>query len=55
MTRLQAISLTNILVISARKNINGKLNFILLDEIGNAVVSTEVSAEDIAESLSVVA
>ena len=38
-----------------KKYINGELNFILLDEIGNAVVSTDVSTDDIAESLSAVA
>ena len=38
-----------------KKNINGKLNFILLDSLGNGVVSTEVSSADIVESLSVVA
>jgi len=38
-----------------KKNINGKLNFILIDAIGNGVVSTEVSKEDIVESLAAVA
>lgn len=38
-----------------KKNVNGKLHFILLDRIGNAVVSTDVSAADITDSLSVVA
>ena len=36
-----------------KKNINGKLNFILLKDIGEAVVSTEVSPDDIVDSLSV--
>jgi len=35
-----------------KKNINGKLSFILLDKIGNAVINTDVSADDIVESLS---
>ncbi|NND81596.1 MAG: 3-dehydroquinate synthase [Gammaproteobacteria bacterium] len=38
-----------------KKNINGKLNFILLEGIGNAVVNTEVTADDIVDSLSAVA
>ncbi|MBT8114753.1 MAG: 3-dehydroquinate synthase [Arenicella sp.] len=37
-----------------KKNVNGKLNFILLEGIGNAVVSTDVSSDDIVDSLSVV-
>lgn len=37
-----------------KKNINGKLSFILIDGIGNGVISQEVSAEDIVASLSVV-
>ena len=37
-----------------KKNINGKLNFILIDDIGNGLVSTEVSPQDIIDSLSVV-
>ena len=36
-----------------KKNINGKLNFILLDDIGNGIISTDVMHEDIVESLSV--
>jgi len=36
-----------------KKNINGKLNFILLDDIGNGVISTDVTSEDIVDSLSV--
>ncbi|MEM7358752.1 MAG: 3-dehydroquinate synthase [Pseudomonadota bacterium] len=38
-----------------KKNINGKLNFILLDGIGNGVIRTDVSEQDIIDSLSVVA
>lgn len=38
-----------------KKNINGKLSFILLDRIGNGVISTEVGEHDIVESLSAVA
>jgi len=38
-----------------KKNINGKLNFILIDQIGNGLVNTEVTPEDIVESLQVVA
>ncbi len=38
-----------------KKNINGKLNFILIDQIGNGLVNTEVTAEDIVESLRAVA
>lgn len=37
-----------------KKNINGTLSFILVDGIGNGVINTEVTAEDIVESLSVV-
>jgi len=37
-----------------KKNINGKLNFILLDSLGNGVVSTDVSTDDIVESLQAV-
>ena len=37
-----------------KKNINGKLNFILIDDIGNGIVSTEVSENDILDSLQVV-
>ena len=37
-----------------KKNINGKLNFILLDAIGNGVISTDVHTDDIIASLSVV-
>ena len=37
-----------------KKNINGKLRFILIDDIGNGVVSTEVSDDDIVESLQAV-
>jgi 3-dehydroquinate synthase len=37
-----------------KKNINGKLNFILLDRIGNGVISTEVTPDDIVDSLSAV-
>ena len=38
-----------------KKNINGKLNFILLDDIGNAIVNTEVTNDDIVDSLAAVA
>lgn len=38
-----------------KKNINGKLNFILLNAIGEAVVSTDVSEQDIVNSLDVAA
>ena len=38
-----------------KKNINGKLNFILIDDIGNGLVSTDVTPEDIVESLQAVA
>jgi len=37
-----------------KKNINGKLNFILIDDIGNGIVSTEVTQDDIVESLQAV-
>jgi len=37
-----------------KKNINGKLNFILIDRIGNGIVSTDVSVDDIIESLTAV-
>jgi len=38
-----------------KKNINGKLNFILLDDIGNGVVNTDVTSDDIVDSLSAIA
>jgi 3-dehydroquinate synthase len=38
-----------------KKNINGTLSFILIDNIGNGVIDTSVSAQDIVESLSAVA
>lgn len=38
-----------------KKNINGKLNFILIDDIGNGIVSTDVTADDIIDSLQAVA
>lgn len=38
-----------------KKNINGKLNFILLDDIGSGVVNTDVTTDDIIDSLSAVA
>jgi len=38
-----------------KKNINGKLNFILIDRIGNGLVNTEVTTEDIIDSLQAVA
>ncbi len=37
-----------------KKNVNGKLSFILIDSIGNGVINTEVSADDILESLSAI-
>jgi len=37
-----------------KKNINGQLNFILIDDIGNALVSTDVSEGDIVNSLSMI-
>ncbi len=37
-----------------KKNINGKLNFILIDGIGKGVVSTDVDHSDIVDSLSTV-
>ncbi|GAA6137616.1 3-dehydroquinate synthase [Arenicella sp. 4NH20-0111] len=37
-----------------KKNINGTLSFILVDGIGNGVISTDVTSSDIVESLSVV-
>lgn len=37
-----------------KKNINGKLSFILLDAIGNGVINTEVTQDDIVNSLTVV-
>ena len=38
-----------------KKNINGTLSFILLDGLGNGVIRTDVSQQDIVDSLSVVA
>lgn len=37
-----------------KKFINGKLSFILIDGIGNGVISTDVTSEDIVESLKIV-
>lgn len=37
-----------------KKFINGKLSFILIDGIGNGIISTEVSSADIVESLKMV-
>ena len=37
-----------------KKNMNGKLSFILLDAIGNGIINTEVTQDDIVNSLSVV-
>ena len=37
-----------------KKNINGKLSFILLDGLGNGVINTDVTEENIIESLSVI-
>lgn len=38
-----------------KKNINGTLSFILIDTIGNGVIATDITAEDIVDSLGVVA
>ncbi len=38
-----------------KKNINGELNFILLNEIGDATISTDVTPQDIIDSLAVAA
>ena len=37
-----------------KKYINGKLNFILIDTIGNALVNTDVTSDDIVASLSTI-
>lgn len=37
-----------------KKMVNGKLNFILIDAIGNGVISTDVDSDDIVASLEVV-
>ncbi len=37
-----------------KKNINGTLNFILINDIGNGIVSTDVTSQDIVESLQAV-
>lgn len=37
-----------------KKNINGTLSFILVDGIGNGIINTEVTSDDIVESLCVV-
>lgn len=37
-----------------KKNINGTLSFILVDGIGNGIINTDVTPDDIVESLSVV-
>ncbi len=37
-----------------KKNINGKLSFILIDGIGNGIISQDVTSDDIVESLVVV-
>jgi 3-dehydroquinate synthetase len=54
---LGAVAPARVLEIVAhdKKNINGKLSFILIDDIGNGVISTDVTADDIIDSLSVVA
>lgn len=36
-----------------KKNINGKLSFILLDGIGNGIINTDVTQDDIVDSLSI--
>lgn len=54
---LGAVSADKVLEVVAhdKKNINGKLSFILIDQIGNGLVNTDVSPEEIVESLQVVA
>jgi len=42
------------LVAHDKKNINGKLNFIVLDEIGQGIISTDIRPADITASLRVV-
>lgn len=37
-----------------KKNINGKLNFILIDQIGNGLISTDVTQQDIVDSLAAI-
>ena len=37
-----------------KKNINGQLNFILIDRIGNGVINTQVTSDDIVQSLNAV-
>lgn len=53
--KLEQVTADKVLQIVAhdKKNINGTLSFILLDEIGNGVIDTSVSADDIVDSLSV--
>ena len=53
--RLQRFTPTQVLEVIAhdKKNINGTLSFILVDDIGNGVVRTDVSDSDIIDSLTV--
>lgn len=37
-----------------KKNINGKLSFILIDDIGNGIINTDVTPDDIVDSLKIV-
>lgn len=55
--KLGAVSPEKVLEIVShdKKNVNSKLSFILLDKIGNAVINTDVTADDIVESLTAVA
>ena len=54
--KLENVSAEKVLEIVAhdKKNINGELSFILIDEIGNGIISKDVTEEDIVDSLSVV-
>ena len=54
--KLENISARKVLEIVEhdKKNINGELSFILIDEIGNGIISNEVTKEDIVDSLGVV-
>jgi 3-dehydroquinate synthetase len=51
--KLGAVDPSRVLEIVAhdKKNINGQLSFILLDSIGNGVINTQVTADDIVESV----
>lgn len=54
--KLEKISANKVLEIVAhdKKNINGELSFILIDKIGNGIISKDVTEEDIVDSLSVI-